>query len=370
MKIVWSCGLDASGYSSCAKSYIKALSSKCDVSVYVNSVAREINFKGMSPEDLVFFSKISTDQVSSGHFVQHCVPDRFIMGARNKFLYTVTESNIPKRWVKICNQIELIMTASYFCKQTMIDSGIDESRIKVIPHCHDVELWNDRVKPIRIGNKKGFNFLFMGDYTPRKNGDMTIRAFIRAFAGNKEVSLTIKSYFNSFSIADQEMLRKRIVKVGESTGIDKSIWPAIYFYGEPISEKNMPRFMISFDCLVSPHRGEGWGLALSEMMALGKPVISTRYSGNLDFMNDENSYLLDVHGFEPISEEMMSINPNYEGQSWPILDERELIGMLINVYEKPKEAGEKGKQAMKDVHRFCNFDSVSSKIIEEISKYD
>jgi glycosyltransferase involved in cell wall biosynthesis len=47
------------------------------------------------------------------------------------------------------------------------------------------------------------------------------------------------------------------------------------------------------DCYVSLHRSEGLGLGLAESMYQGKPVIGTRYSGNLEFMNDHNSFLVD-----------------------------------------------------------------------------
>jgi glycosyltransferase involved in cell wall biosynthesis len=43
---------------------------------------------------------------------------------------------------------------------------------------------------------------------------------------------------------------------------------------------------------ISLHRSEGYGLTLAEAMALGKPVIATGYSGNMDFMNSENSILV------------------------------------------------------------------------------
>ena len=48
------------------------------------------------------------------------------------------------------------------------------------------------------------------------------------------------------------------------------------------------------DCLVSLHRSEGLGLHLMEAMWLGVPVIATRYSGNLEFMHDHNSALVDA----------------------------------------------------------------------------
>ena len=46
------------------------------------------------------------------------------------------------------------------------------------------------------------------------------------------------------------------------------------------------------DCYISLHRSEGLGLTLAEAMLLGKPVIDTAYSGNMDFMTDETSLLV------------------------------------------------------------------------------
>ena len=47
------------------------------------------------------------------------------------------------------------------------------------------------------------------------------------------------------------------------------------------------------DCLLSLHRSEGFGLSLAEAMYLGKPVVATAYSGNMDFMTPGNSFLVD-----------------------------------------------------------------------------
>src|SRR3712207_9035191 len=46
------------------------------------------------------------------------------------------------------------------------------------------------------------------------------------------------------------------------------------------------------DCYVSLHRSEGFGLTMADAMALGKPVIATGYSGNVDFMREDNSWLV------------------------------------------------------------------------------
>jgi glycosyltransferase involved in cell wall biosynthesis len=52
--------------------------------------------------------------------------------------------------------------------------------------------------------------------------------------------------------------------------------------------------LASIDVVISLHRAEGFGLVMAEAMALGKPVIASRYSGNLQFMDERNSLLVDI----------------------------------------------------------------------------
>ena len=50
--------------------------------------------------------------------------------------------------------------------------------------------------------------------------------------------------------------------------------------------------MDACDAYVSLHRSEGLGLTMAEAMLMGKPVIATNFSGNVDFMDDSNSLLV------------------------------------------------------------------------------
>src|SRR3546814_5890465 len=64
--------------------------------------------------------------------------------------------------------------------------------------------------------------------------------------------------------------------------------------------------------IFSLHRSEGFGRGLAEAMYLGKPVIATRYSGNLDFMDERTAYLVD-HELVPVQ---TGEYPFAEGQHW------------------------------------------------------
>jgi glycosyltransferase involved in cell wall biosynthesis len=68
----------------------------------------------------------------------------------------------------------------------------------------------------------------------------------------------------------------------------------IRVWDETLDRADQMALVAAADCMVSLHRSEGLGLHLAEAMWLGTPTIATRYSGNLDFMNDENSLLIDA----------------------------------------------------------------------------
>lgn len=103
---------------------------------------------------------------------------------------------------------------------------------------------------------------------------------------------------------------------------------------------------------VSPHHSEGWGLTLSDAMLFGKPVVATRYSGNLDFMNDGNSYLISAKEVKIASEllhhyftkEMSWADPNFQ----------EMLVQMEGLYSGRlhEESLLKAAQASRDIEKF------------------
>jgi glycosyltransferase involved in cell wall biosynthesis len=71
-----------------------------------------------------------------------------------------------------------------------------------------------------------------------------------------------------------------------------------------LSRTEMHALIQLSDAYISLHRSEGFGLGPASAMAAGKPVIATGYSGNLAFMNRENSLL--------VSYELTTVGPGNE----------------------------------------------------------
>ena len=141
--------------------------------------------------------------------------------------------------------------------------------------------------PLRLDvpDDGGFLFLFVFDYLStiqRKNPVGLIEAFKRAFAPGEGPRLLLKTINGPLRpLAEEEVLWAAHGR------------PDIHVIDRSLSAAELNGLMAACDCYVSLHRSEGFGLTMAEAMAIGKPVIGTGYSGNVDFMNPENSYLVE-----------------------------------------------------------------------------
>ncbi|MDQ6655246.1 MAG: glycosyltransferase [Verrucomicrobiota bacterium] len=143
----------------------------------------------------------------------------------------------------------------------------------------------DKVDRAEFGLREGeFVFFFMFDLCSeleRKNPLGLIRAFRRAFADTPEATLLIKTVRADLAPAAFAELERAAAGAN------------VRIVNELATRERALGMIAMCDCYVSLHRAEGFGLTLAEAMMLGKPVIATGYSGNLDFMNAENSRLVD-----------------------------------------------------------------------------
>ena len=119
--------------------------------------------------------------------------------------------------------------------------------------------------------------------TERKNPIGVIDAFCRAFTPDEGPVLLIKT-MNGHQRWPHHL---RVLAAADGRN-DIRVWD------EALDRSDQMALMAAADCVVSLHRSEGLGLHLAEAMWLGTPTIATRYSGNLDFMNDDNSLLIDA----------------------------------------------------------------------------
>ena len=86
----------------------------------------------------------------------------------------------------------------------------------------------------------------------------------------------------------------------------------IHVINETLSRGEVLDLYRACDCFVSLHRSEGFGRGIAEAMLLNKAVITTGYSGNMDFTTPGTAALVD-HMLAPLAE---NDYPFGEGQHW------------------------------------------------------
>lgn len=189
----------------------------------------------------------------------------------------------------------------------------------------------------RLGLPERPILLFSFDFASiaeRKNPWGLIDAFEQAFAPGEGPVLVIKSISGDRSPAPAERLRLR---AGDS--------PDILLVEDYLDADDRDALMAACDCYVSLHRAEGLGLTMAEAMAFGKPVIATAYGGNMQFMTDENSYLVP---FAPIAIPVGS-GPYTPGATWAAPDLGAAADAMRTVFADLPLAAARGARAAEDM---------------------
>ena len=150
-----------------------------------------------------------------------------------------------------------------------------------------------------------FLFVFSFDTVSsvtRKNPLACLRAFRRAFpVGTEPVGLVVKAMRAPPDAPEWREVR-------EEAGAD----PRISLIETTLKRSAVLDLYRACDCFLSLHRAEGFGRGIAEAMMLGKPVIVTGYSGNLDFTTPGAAALV---GYRPRSL-VEGDYPSGEGQVW------------------------------------------------------
>lgn len=123
----------------------------------------------------------------------------------------------------------------------------------------------------------------------RKNPAGVIRAFRSAFGMDESAYLLLKvrNYQTLQEAADSGNNEAR------SLLREMSSHPRIVVADREMSRGRTLGLLALSDCHFSLHRAEGFGYGMAEAMALGVPVVATGYSGNMAYMDRQNSWPVD-----------------------------------------------------------------------------
>jgi glycosyltransferase involved in cell wall biosynthesis len=259
---------------------------------------------------------------------------------------------IPERWAPAYDLVDEIWVYTRFVAENI--GAVAPMPVLALPP--PVRVPETPPEPIRLGVPEGFLFLFAFDYsstTQRKNPVGLIEAFKRAFAPGEGARLVVKT-INAplLPLAEEEVLWA----AGDR--------PDIHVIDCSLTGEERDGLLAACDCYVSLHRSEGFGLTLAEAMALGKPVIGTAYSGNVDFMNPENSFLVD-YTLTRVGADCQIYPADGE---WAEPSVEHAAALMRQVYEDPEAAAQIGARARQDVARTLSPQATGAAMRERLER--
>jgi glycosyltransferase involved in cell wall biosynthesis len=242
----------------------------------------------------------------------------------------------PDRWLASFRLVQEVWVPSQFVQQALAAKA--PVPVLRMPHAVDFQVSSQASRSALGLPENKFLFLTMYDIQSvqaRKNPQGAIDAFRKAFPRPKDVSLVVK--VNNGSSNPQEMR--------ELTALSADV-PGVCLLPDTLSRQQTYDLLALCDCFVSLHRSEGFGLPIAESMFLGKPVIATNWSGNCDFMDEENSC--------PVAFKLVALDRDYgpyqKGQKWaePDLDHaaNHMIRCLEDVRWRDK-IGRRGQETIR-----------------------
>lgn len=303
-------------------------------------------------------------------------------------------------WIDGCNRMNLVLASSNHAKRVFEGSQFQENDrtgklirniklekpvetlfegVDLTKYFHIPEKEIRDTKLVRSLNeiKESFCYLFVGHWLQgeigedRKNVWLMLKTFLETFKGKKsKPALLMKTSGAGSSIMDRDEILKKIDHVKNIVGGNDL--PNIYLLHGDIEDKdindlyNHPKVK----AMINLTKGEGFGRPLLEFSLVKKPIISTNYSGQIDFLDSEFSIL--------ISGEVKQVHPSAVVENMIIPESGWFSPNLIevkhyfkDVYENYDSYLEKAKrQAYKSKTNF-NFESMKdllSKYLELIPK--
>jgi len=362
-KPVWS---GNSGYAKASRENVLSLY-KLGIPIKINPISFEKARPELGEDGEILRSLINKD-VDYNINITHTTPEFWKNHKEEGVLncgYTIWETDrLHPSWPDyINNNVDMCMVGCQWNVDIFKKSGVIVPIFNV-PHVIDTV----KFEGISDYNIKGlsdetFVFYSIFQWQERKNPIATIRAYWRAFMSGEDVALVLKTYRSDYSDQEKDAVRKMLINLKKMSPSRNH--PKIYLIPDMLSEDEMLSLHRRGDCYVSLDRGEGFGLSTAYAGCAGNPVVSTGFGGVTEYLNEENSYLVD-YILTPVAG--MPWSPWYlMEQSWAEADIIHGSDLMREVYNNREDAKNKGNKLKEYLQSNFNYASIGNKIVDAIN---
>jgi len=268
-------------------------------------------------------------------------------------------SRYPAEWAEKLERFDEIWAPSIF-----IQDAIKASCRKPVLHMPlacDVVLSSFLSRRYFGLPEHDYTFLFFFDtrsFVARKNPFAVIEAFQEVLKARPYAKARLVIKINGADIMPQA-----VVDIMNSI---EAISDHVSVISHAMTDNEAKNLVRNCDCFVSLHRSEGFGRGLAEAMVLGKPVIATAYSGNMDFMNEMVSLPI-TFSLIPLLE---GEYPQWQQQVWANPNVADAARKMIELLASPQTGRALGRNARMHMQNLFSYSAAGLRYqrrLDEIS---
>lgn len=250
---------------------------------------------------------------------------------------------VPRVWLPVLRRMDLVLAPTRYIFETL---AADLTTIPIVHYPQSVQIPTGIVSNRARWGLPQERVVFAMSFDSqsdieRKNPWAVIDAFSRLKPSKNGAHLMIKLGVSNDT--GRNPLETRLHKL---VGSD----PSVTVIQQDLEYRDLLSLYASCDAFVSLHRAEGLGLVLMEAMSLGKPVVTTGWSGNMDFTNPRNACLvpyrlIPVQGTTPAYSRLQI----WHKVCWADPDTASAAALMRRILEEPRfreQLGESGRSSM------------------------
>lgn len=378
IKVVVSAPIDTySGYGARSRDFVKAL---LDIEKYEVKVLSQrwgntrFGYLEDHQEDLLSSLIVPNLTEQPDVFFQITVPNEFQkVGKYNIGVTAAIETTVvDPSWIEGCNRMDLILASSNHSKSVLTQTTYDrkdkktgtplaklqtETPVEVLFEGVDIQKYfpsktyspEVEINSVLDTIKESWCWLFVGSWMQgdlrqdRKNVGLTVQKFLESYKNKKNPpALILKTHQATTSIMDRARLEEKIAGIRSAIGGNL---PNIYLLHGDLTDSEMNHLYNhpKVKAMVSLTKGEGFGRPLLEFSAVGKPIMASGWSGQLDFLNKDFSYLLPGQ-LEQVHQSAVVKNMILPESKWFQVDDNQVNKGFKTIFKDYKKYNVLGKK--------------------------
>ena len=386
--------LSRSGYGEQARFALRALQSRPDLfDIYIVNIpwGRTGQISAVDEEANLIHEILMKTQAyvqQKGQFdisLQVTIPNEFEKIAPVNIGYTagIETTKVSPQWIAKSNEtVDKIIVVSNHSKKVFEQTKYDVKdqagnehkgwglQVPVEAVNYPVRMFEPEELNIEFRTNK--NFLTVAQWGPRKNLENTIKWFVEAFADDEDVGLVVKTSTASDSAMDRELTQKRLEALLSACGPRKC---SVYLIHGEVSPGNLAWLYEhpTMKAMINIGHGEGYGLPLFEAAYHGLPLITTTWSGQMDFICKPNKKGKQVPRVIKVDYDIKEVQKHavWNGviqadSKWAYAKEKYYKSALKDSLEKETHWRNEAETLKNHIHKNFSSEIIYSNFVEEV----